>query len=82
MIELPTQRSSTVLEIGNFWAIILVKQDDNDTDRKISEFESQVLGESTLSSDIEEDDLNNQQEVLHLDQPHRENQYELQGCHR
>jgi hypothetical protein len=72
MFELPTERSSTVLEIGNFWAIILVKQDDNDTDGEISEFESEVLGESTLSSDIEEDDLNDQEDVLQLDQPHRE----------
>jgi hypothetical protein len=49
-----------------------MKQDDDDTDREeISDDESEVLGESTLSSDIEEDDLDNQQEVLHLDQARR-----------
>jgi hypothetical protein len=68
MFELPTQHSSIVLEIANVRAIILMKQDDNDTDQEISENESQDLGESTLSSDIEEDDLDNQQKVLHLGQ--------------
>jgi len=68
MFELPTQPSSIVLEIANVQAIILMKQDDNDTDWEISEYESEDLGESTLSSDIEEDDLDNQQEVLHQDQ--------------
>jgi len=68
MFELPTQPSSIVLEIANVRAIIRMKQDDNDTDREISENESGDLGESTLSSDIEEDDLDNQQEVLHQDQ--------------
>jgi len=68
MFELPTQPSSIVLEIANVRAIILMKQDDNDTDREISKKESEDHGESTLSSDIEEDDLDNQQEVLHQDQ--------------
>ena len=68
MFELPTQPSSIVLEIPNVRAIILMKPDDNDTDREISENESEDLGESTLSSDIEEDDLDNQQKVLHQDQ--------------
>jgi len=68
MFELLTQPSSIVLEIANVRAIILMTQDDNDTDRQISENERRDLGESTLSSDIEEDDLDNQQEVLHLDQ--------------
>jgi len=72
MFELPTQPSSIVLEIANVRAIILMKQDDNDTDREISQNESEGLGESTLSSDIEEDDLDNQQEVLHLDQARRD----------
>jgi hypothetical protein len=50
-----------------------MKQDDDDTDREeISDDESEVLGESTLSSDIEEDHLDNQQEVLHLDQARRD----------
>jgi hypothetical protein len=72
MFELPTQPSSIVLEIANVRAIILMKQDDNDTDLEISENESEHLGESTLSSDIEEDDLDNQQEVPHLDQARRD----------
>jgi len=73
MIEHPTQPSSIELEIANVRAIILLlKQDDDDTDWEISEDESEDPGESTLSSDIEEDDLDNQQEVLHLDQVHRE----------
>jgi hypothetical protein len=68
MFELPTQPLSIVLEIANVRAIIRKKQDDNDTDREISQNESEDLGESTFSSDIEEDDLENQQEALHLDQ--------------
>jgi len=72
MFALPTQRSSIVLEIANVCAIILTKEDDDDTDWAISENEREVPGESTLSSDIEEDHLGNQQEVLHLDQPCRD----------
>ena len=45
-----------------------IKQFDNDTDREISENKCENPGESTLSSDIEEDDLDNQLEVQHLDQ--------------
>jgi len=45
-----------------------MKHDDDDFNRGISEDEREDPGESTLSSDIEEDDLDNQQEVLHLDQ--------------
>jgi hypothetical protein len=52
--------------------MILIKQDDDDTDRELSEDECEDLGESTLSSDIEEVDLDNQQEVLHLDQARRD----------
>jgi hypothetical protein len=48
-----------MLEIANFHAIILIMQDDNDTDQEISENETEDLGESTLSSDIEEDDFDN-----------------------
>jgi hypothetical protein len=45
-----------------------MKQDD-DTDREeISDDNSDDAGDSTLSSDIQEDILDNQQEVLHLDQ--------------
>ena len=58
-----------MLEITNVSAIIHMKQDDDDTDQEeISDDNSEDAGESILSSDIEEDDLNNQQEVLHLDQ--------------
>jgi len=49
MFEL--QPSCIVLEIANVRAIIHMKQDDDDTDREeISDDESEVLGESTLSS--------------------------------
>jgi hypothetical protein len=72
MFELPTQPSSIVLDIANVWSIILMKQDDNNTDWEISENESEDLGESTLSSDIEEDGLDNQHKVLHLDLAHRD----------
>jgi hypothetical protein len=68
MFELPTQPSCIVFDIANVRAIILMKPDNNDMDWEISESESEDLRESTLSSDIEEDDLDNQQEVLHLDQ--------------
>jgi len=48
-------------------------QDDDDTDREeISDDDSEDAGESTLSSDIEEDNFDNQQEVLHLDQARRD----------
>jgi len=72
MFEHPTQPSSIVLEIANVRAIILIKQDDDDTDREISNDESEDPGESTLLSDIEEDDLDIWQEVLHLDQARRD----------
>jgi len=67
------QPSFIVLEIANVRTIIHMKQDDDDTDREeISDDDSDDAGESTLSSDIEEDDLDNQQEVLHLDQARRD----------
>jgi len=67
MFEHPTQPSSIVLEIANVQAIILMKQDDDDIDREISNDESEDPGESTLLSDIEGDYLDIWQEVLHLD---------------
>jgi len=71
MFEL--QPSSIVLKIANVRAIIHIKQDDDDTDwEEISEDDSEVLGELALSSVIEEDNLDNQQEVLHQDQAHRD----------
>ena len=72
MVELPTQLSSIVLEIANVWAIILMKQNPDDTDREISNDQSEDSGESTLSSHIKEVDLDNWQQVLHLDQMHRD----------
>jgi len=41
---------------------------DDATDQEIGDDESEYTGESTLSSDIEADDLDHQQEVLHLGQ--------------
>jgi len=49
-----------------------MKQDDDDTDQEISNDKSEYLGESTLLSDIEEDDLDNWQVVQHLDQARRD----------
>jgi len=73
IFEIPTQPSSRVLEIANVHDIILlVKQDDDDSDREISEDEIDCPGKSTLSSNIEDDDLDNQLEVLHRDQACRD----------
>jgi len=44
-----------------------MNQDDK-TDQEISDDDSEDTGESTLSSNIQEDDLDHQQEVLHLSQ--------------
>jgi len=49
-----------------------MKQDDDDTDREISDDNSEDPGESNLSSDIDEDNLDTKQEVLHLDQACRD----------
>jgi hypothetical protein len=71
MFEL--QPSCIVLAIGNDHAIILIKQDDNDTDgEEISDDNIEDSGEFTLSSDIEVDDLDDPHEVLHLDQARHE----------
>jgi len=73
MFEVPTQPSSIVLEIANVRAIIVrMKQDDDDSDQELSADESENPGESTLSSDIKEDNLDNQQKVLHPDQARRD----------
>jgi len=61
------------MEIANVRAIILMKQNNDDTDWKISNDQREDPRESTLSSDIDEDDLDNWQEVLHLDPAHRDN---------
>jgi hypothetical protein len=58
-----------VLEIADVRAIIHMKRDDDDNDQEEkSDDVSEHDGESTLSSDIEEDNLDNQQDVQHLDQ--------------
>jgi len=55
MFELPTQLWSIVLEIANVRAIILMKQDKDDTYQEISNDESMDPRDPTLSSEIEED---------------------------
>jgi len=67
MFELLTQLLSIVLEIVNLRAIILIKQDDDDTDQEISNDKSDDPGVSTVSFYIEEDDMDIRQEVLHVD---------------
>ena len=67
MFEL--QPLCVVLEIANVRALIHMKQDADDTDREAtSDDDSEDAGESTLSANIEEDNVDNQQEVEHLDQ--------------
>ena len=51
--------------------ITILNQDD-DTDPEIGEDESEDTGQFTVSSDIEEDDLDHQQEVLPLGQVHQD----------
>jgi hypothetical protein len=68
MFALPTEPSRIGLEIVNLRATSFLKQVDDDTDREISQHKSEDPAVSTLSSAIEEDDLDNQQEILHLDQ--------------
>jgi len=48
-------------------ATILRMQDDDDTNRQISNDVSDDIGESGLPSNIEDDDFDNRQEVLGLD---------------
>jgi hypothetical protein len=63
------QLSCIVLEIADVRVIIHIKQDDDDNDQEEkSDDVSEHSGESTLSSDIEEDNLDTQQDVQHLDQ--------------
>jgi len=49
-----------------------MKRDDDDTDRETSNDESADPGESTMSSNIEVDDVDIWQGVLHLDQARRD----------
>jgi hypothetical protein len=55
------------LEIATVRAIILMKQYNDDIDWEISNDKTEDHAECTLSSDIEEDNLDIRQEVLHLD---------------
>jgi hypothetical protein len=55
-----------VVVISNVVAIIFIREDDDNTDWEISNDESHDVGASTMSSDIEEDDLDNLKEVLHV----------------
>jgi hypothetical protein len=43
-----------------------MKQDNDDTDQEIRNIDSEDPGVSTLSSNMKEDDLDNRQEVQHL----------------
>jgi len=72
MFELPTQLSTLLLQIANVCALNLMEQDDDDTNQEISNDESEDAGESTLSSNMEEDDLDIQQQVIHPNQSGRD----------
>jgi len=72
MLVPPTQHCGIVLEIANVRAMIVMKQDDDTTNQEISNDESEDPRESTWSSDIEDNDLDNWQEVLHPDLAHRD----------
>ena len=69
MSQLPTQLSSI---IANVWATVQMNDDDDNTDWEISNHQSDAAGVSTLSSDIEQDELDIWQEVLHPDQARRD----------
>ena len=68
MFEHPMQASSIVLEIANVQGIILKIQDNDNINRENRNDESVYPAVSTWSADIKEDDLDIQQELLHLDQ--------------
>jgi hypothetical protein len=63
------QHACIVLHIANIRVIIDQMQDDDNTDREeLSDEDSDDAGDSIVSSDSDEDNLDNQQEVLHYDQ--------------
>jgi len=71
MFELRSQPAIRVLDIADVSTAILMNQDDDDTDRDLGKNASEDPGELTVLSDIEEDDSDTQQEILHPDQvPH------------
>jgi len=47
LFELPTQLASKMLEIATVLALILMKQDDDNTDLEISDGDSEDTGAST-----------------------------------
>ena len=55
-----------MLEMADVDAINLFKQDDDNTDCEITDRTSEYTGVPNLDPDIKEDNLDNQQEVLHL----------------
>jgi hypothetical protein len=68
IFQLSTQHSSVLLETTNVQAIILMYQYHDDIDQELSNNKCEDPGEYTLSSNIEEDDLDNWQDVLPIDQ--------------
>jgi hypothetical protein len=73
MFEIPTQLSSIMLEIAIVRAAFLMTQDDDITDWQSNNDEREGNGESALSSDIKEADLNIRQMVQHQDQEYHDN---------
>jgi hypothetical protein len=60
------QPACIVLHIANIPVIIDQMQDDDNTDwEELSDVDSEDAGDSIVSSDSDEDNLDNQQEVLH-----------------
>jgi hypothetical protein len=82
MFALPTHPLRIVLEIANVRAISSMMQDDNDTDRGISENEREDPGADTLSSNIEKDDLETSKKSNINTRHIVIKQYKLQGFHR
>jgi hypothetical protein len=68
MFELPITLLSMVLEFATAWTVLLMKKNDDDTDPELSHDTNDDLGSSALSCDIKENNVDNQQQVLHLDQ--------------
>jgi hypothetical protein len=77
----PTQPSSTELEIADVCTIILINDDDDHADREISDDNFTDLGASSLLSDIKEDYLDNQHNVLHPDQAHHGKTLQITRVH-
>jgi hypothetical protein len=63
LFELTIQPSSKMLEIANIRAMTRLEQDDFNSDQEVREHKSKDSEESTLSSNIEDGNLHNQQEI-------------------